>query len=1094
MVESKTTGLKKLKGLGGNKKFLLKEYGYKSIQEAEKDLGLSRKNTYDYLLTDYNETIEKINLEELKKKMTQKKEQKKKDKMMKKENKLTEVLNDIKNGKIQKHKFKAIDLIKNYKNKKEAITDLLKKINSILGDKNIDIIINGKIYSINSYTSKRLYELIQKEGISELNNQGSDAEVIYNLSKPSSNFTIQVFNPTNKKNKYSGAFFPYTHNINFDFSDYQIYNSIQKEYENCLLHALFIGGISKSELQPIKLSCNADDIPICELNNICDKLKIKILLKREKKVNDNKTHSYITTFGKDYEEEYKIGLLEGHYFIIGDTGITRFAVENYDELKLQRTTNCNWNYICKRKGIYYEKDENRTIDSWDLIKILLNNKEKFLKQINKNDIYHTQFYNKIDNEIFDLNYTPMENINYRMIEVKGNKGKPSKKITKNIYFDFETNVNKETNEDEETDLIHKPYLCCFIDDEGYEKSFIGLDCGIQMLKYIYSKFDYNDYKIRLIAHNSSYDIKFILKYLTDINEIARGTSILSCKAKFNKLEIEIKDSYLLISMPLKKFSKTFNISGAVKEVISYDMYNNTDCLKRVNIPIEEGLYWIRKNKLDEKQFLENLDKWNLKFEEHFDCVEYSRRYCEIDCRILKQGYETFRNWMNELTNINIDETLTIASLAHKYFIMNGCYEDVNEIGGIPQNFIQKCVVGGRVMCSDNKKMKMVDTVINDFDAVSLYPSAMKRMEGFLIGLPKVITDLNYETIKDYDGYFVEIKIKDVGIKRKFPLMSYVNDDGIRNFTNDMIGKNMYVDKTTLEDLIEYQEIEFDIIRGYYFDEGHNKTINSVIEKIFNERLKLKKEGNPAEMVYKLIMNSGYGKSIMKPVENEIKYFNSKEEMEVFKSRNYNWVVDTEPVKESNIWRIKLVKPINDHFNIAHIGVCILSESKRIMNEVMCLAEDIGIDLYYQDTDSIHLQNKDIEELSSSFKQIYNRELIGKSLGQFHSDFELESCENVVAKRSIFLGKKCYIDELVGTDENGKEKIGHHIRMKGVPNSCVLYTAKKENCDVFELYEKLYNGEKIMFDLTEGGNKDNFKYHTNSSVETLVDFKREICFV
>ena len=156
-----------------------------------------------------------------------------------------------------------------------------------------------------------------------------------------------------------------------------------------------------------------------------------------------------------------------------------------------------------------------------------------------------------------------------------------------------------------------------------------------------------------------------------------------------------------------------------------------------------------------------------------------------------------------------------------------------------------------------------------------------------------------------------------------------------------------------------------------------------------------------------------------------------------------------------------------------------------MNEVMCLAEDIGIDLYYQDTDSIHLQNKDIEELSSSFKQIYNRELIGKSLGQFHSDFELESCENVVAKRSIFLGKKCYIDELVGTDENGKEKIGHHIRMKGVPNSCVLYTAKKENCDVFELYEKLYNGEKIMFDLTEGGNKDNFKYHTNSSVDTLV---------
>ena len=34
---------------------------------------------------------------------------------------------------------------------------------------------------------------------------------------------------------------------------------------------------------------------------------------------------------------------------------------------------------------------------------------------------------------------------------------------------------------------------------------------------------------------------------------------------------------------------------------------------------------------------------------------------------------------------------------------------------------------------------------------------------------------------------------------------------------------IYVDKTTLEDLIEFQEIEFDIVKGYYFNEGHNTT-------------------------------------------------------------------------------------------------------------------------------------------------------------------------------------------------------------------------------------------------------------------------------
>jgi len=65
-----------------------------------------------------------------------------------------------------------------------------------------------------------------------------------------------------------------------------------------------------------------------------------------------------------------------------------------------------------------------------------------------------------------------------------------------------------------------------------------------------------------------------------------------------------------------------------------------------------------------------------------------------------------------------------------------------------------------------------------------------------------------------------------------------------------------------------------------------------------------------------------------------------------------------------------VKTLIDHYNIAQVGVCILSMSKRIMNEVMCLAEDEGVDIYYQDTDSMHLNDCDIDKLSSSFKSRY----------------------------------------------------------------------------------------------------------------------------
>ena len=164
-----------------------------------------------------------------------------------------------------------------------------------------------------------------------------------------------------------------------------------------------------------------------------------------------------------------------------------------------------------------------------------------------------------------------------------------------------------------------------------------------------------------------------------------------------------------------------------------------------------------------------------------------------------------------------------------------------------------------------------------------------------------------------------------------------------------------------------------------------------------------------------------------------------------------------------------------------------------MNEVMCLAEDNGLEMFYQDTDSIHITADHIEILAKLYYSVYGKELIGEDLGQFHSDFDLKGCKNVYANRSIFLGKKCYIDELKGIDENGQEQTDYHIRMKGVPITTIKYTAKNLNLTVFELYEKLYEGHKIMFDLTEGGAKANFKINKNGSINTLPFFERVISF-
>ena len=100
-----------------------------------------------------------------------------------------------------------------------------------------------------------------------------------------------------------------------------------------------------------------------------------------------------------------------------------------------------------------------------------------------------------------------------------------------------------------------------------------------------------------------------------------------------------------------------------------------------------------------------------------------------------------------------------------------------------------------------------------------------------------------------------------------------------------------------------------------------------------------------------------------------------------------------------------------------------------MNEVMCLAEDIGATIDYTDTDSMHIDFDSVERLGAAFKEKYGRELIGKKLGQFHTDFDFECSYHIVdgkllrvgnsieskgeihACQSIFLGKKSYIDRL-----------------------------------------------------------------------------------
>ena len=134
------------------------------------------------------------------------------------------------------------------------------------------------------------------------------------------------------------------------------------------------------------------------------------------------------------------------------------------------------------------------------------------------------------------------------------------------------------------------------------------------------------------------------------------------------------------------------------------------------------------NKEDKQQFLDKLEQWNCILgkgmdNQMFDLIKYSSIYCKMDCKVLMGGYCVFRDWILEHTGLDVDSYNTIQSLASSFMLKSGCYEHVFQISGVLQQFISRCVVGGRVMCNPNK-LYHVNKKIADFDACSLHPSAM----------------------------------------------------------------------------------------------------------------------------------------------------------------------------------------------------------------------------------------------------------------------------------------------------------------------------------------------------------------------------------
>lgn len=574
-----------------------------------------------------------------------------------------------------------------------------------------------------------------------------------------------------------------------------------------------------------------------------------------------------------------------------------------------------------------------------------------------------------------------------------------------------------------------------------------------------------------------------------------------------------------------------------------DILKYIDYLKNVNVCYDVVNYCLLYNKYDVKVCITAMRK----FQEHINALETKDSLCKMVVDHALTKYNTKDNLLNEYNKKdsfavkiidtikqikNNNDNLTIngasqievykfRSLASIVFSMcknYGVYDNIYKLKGDLKLFIQKAVVGGRVMTnyhgnggSENKiknyekvtsfvgkdanqenieiiKGLVNDDAILDFDAVSLYPSAISIL-GMPAGAPykydtnnKTIKEILTELIISNKRFYICCDIettKDLD----YPILSEMieKDNAMsRSFRNGKF-EQIVIGDLAMKDVIRYQKAKITKIYDVVVFPELCYNFSNFIKCLFNLRLLLKAIGLPCQETIKTLMSSAYGRTILKNSEYKSNYHRCATNEDKTKFNNYlskNFHLIKPEINCYGLYKKISQRDGKKPEGYPHVGAAILEKSRSLMHNAFNLLED---EVFYTDTDSIHMKAKDLHKVKS---------MIGKNMCQFHSDFDpsrkndpiraVDPETGIFAIHSVFVMKKCYYDELFGIDKNNKFCIREHKRAKGIPTDFL----DKEK------YLGLLNGEVYECDLS--------KYHSmllkkdkNGQLIKIKEFKRTV---
>jgi hypothetical protein len=921
-----------------------------------------------------------------------------------------------------------------------------------------------------------------------------------------------------------GRFFPFINTTNLDLLNYQIFtqeNAYDKKLlshrEHCILFALKKCGVSTTLINQVKMAfisgCN---IRKKDLKKIATMIKRNIIVNRMKP-NGQIEKTTVKATGENLDEDIEIAIYENHYFKFETTIYSKYFINNYETLShidgKENIIKC----IVKNGKTYMTKDKNKSkIDSLRLVDKLF--KQEYFKKLDLVKFDETATHTELKEHIY------LNNIENEQKEMESQK-EEEKEIAPVYYADCESFVKGVENHElqllgvvsDKSDMVNIYDVC--------DPIFQGKDiCKEQLVVYEFLNTLTKGGKQNALCyfHFLKYDYHVIEKYLNIKKKCEKDKQIYNVVVMYKGREIELRDSCKIIPFTLAKFQKEFNLPKEFgkKEAIAYDYYS----IENHNKTIPTANYTKLLPKSEQVIFKANMfnEPSYDREKKTFNPLTYYKEYLRLDCLVLKKGIQKMDSLIKEITEgkMSVYECLTISSLTDKYMIKEGAYDGVYSMQGNLRAYVAEAVYGGRVCVNPKYKKKIIEGKISDYDGVSLYPSAINRLcreIGLPIGKAKQITNMN-----DWEQYtysILTVKINKVNKIQQMPFIAHKSDTSIK-YSNEPPPEPITIDSITLQDYIKFHEIEYEILDGVYWNEGGNKKMGEVIQRLFEARLKYKKSNVALANTIKLMLNSAYGKTIMKKTMTETKIiktskkrFNKKTKKweDVKKTpfmdyvyNNFNTIKRYRQLNADN-WEVERICSDNS-YNRGHIGCAILSMSKRIMNEVFDTANTNELPIYYTDTDSIHCNLADVPTLEAKYKEAYNKELNGKNLEQFHTDFNMLDKDNkprqgdneeIYATKSIFLGKKSYMDVLESKDKDGNTITGTHIRLKGITEAGLEHVSKEYEDGYFGLYSDLAKGtrKKIIlnpFNAEENKHKVLFEFK-DGRVKTRKEFSREVSF-